>query len=426
MKCNVLMTVDRYSLHRYLAGATAARTGDEMSGPALLLLGLAATGSPVLGSALLAGLTVSSGVGGPVLGAVLDRSRSPGRMLAVALAAYATGVAVVAAIVGDVPAALAVAVAVLAGCAAPALTGGWTAQLPRIVDSESVQRAFSLDAATYGAASLAGPALAGALAAALGARWAVAVAVALLVAAVPAAVAMPRGAGRRDAATPDEPAPPRGAADPDAAAPARPLHAELALGARAIVERRALLAATVATMLSSGGFAGFVVASPLVGEQLAGNAAAGTVLLSVLAVGSLLGSVALARRPWPWRPDSLLVAATALLGIAFAIIALAHAFALAIAAALLAGVAEGPQIASVFQIRHREAPEALRAQLFTTAASVKMSAFAAGSAATGALATHSVTASLLAAAGAQALAVAAVAALTPRARPRPEARTARA
>jgi len=179
-------------------------------------------------------------------------------------------------------------------------------------------------------------------------------------------------------------------------------------------------------MLSSAGFAGFVVASPLVGERLAGSAAAGTALLSVLAVGSLLGSVALARRPWPGRPESLLVASTVLLGIAFAIVAFAHVFAVAVAAALIAGLAEGPQIASVFQVRHREAPEALRAQLFTTAASVKMSAFALGAAAPGGLATHSVTACLLAAAGAQALAVAAVAALTARARPRREARTARA
>jgi MFS family permease len=414
----VLITVDRYSLHRYLAGATAARTGDEMSGPALLLLGLATTGSPALGSALLAGLTVSSGVGGPVLGAVLDRSRAPGRLLGVALALYAGGVAVVAALVGSVPAALVVGLAVVAGCAGPALTGGWTAQLPRVVAPEAVARGFSLDAATYGAASLAGPALAGALAAALGARWAVAVAVALLVAAVPAALGMPRGAGRsREAAAPEDPTAPKAAAQP------RPLRAELALGARAIVERRALLAATVATMLSSAGFAGFVVASPLVGERLAGSAAAGTALLSVLAVGSLLGSIALARRPWPARPESLLLVSTALLGIAFAIVAFAHVFALAVSAALLAGVAEGPQIASVFQIRHREAPEALRAQLFTTAASVKMSAFALGAAGAGALATHSVTACLLAAAGAQALAIAA---LTPRARPRPESRTARA
>jgi MFS family permease len=409
------MALDRYRFRRYLAGAAAARTGDEMSGPALLLLGLSVTGSPAVGSALLAGLSISSGVGGPVLGAVLDRSPAPGRLLAGALVVYAGGVALLGALVGSVPAALAVAVAVLAGCAGPALTGGWTAQLPRVVERSAIQRGFTVDAATYGAAALAGPALAGLVAAALGARWAVAAAVALLFAAVPAAVRMPRGATS-----------PGGAAAPGEAVSSRALHADIARGLRAIVERPALLAVTVATMLSSAGFAGFVVVTPLVGERLAGSAAAGTVLLSVLAIGSLLGAGALARRPWPGRPESLLVASTVLLGAMFAVIAAAHAFALAVAAAFVAGVAEGPQLAAVFLVRHREAPEALRAQLFTTAASVKMSAFALGSAAAGALAVHSVTACLLAAAGAQALAVAAVVTLTARGRRRPAPRTARA
>jgi predicted MFS family arabinose efflux permease len=260
---------------------------------------------------------------------------------------------------------------------------------------------------------------------------------------VPAAVRMPRRstlprgpAPQREATPPREPAPPPrepappppepAPSPPARARPPRSLRADLARGLRAIAERPALLAATVATMLSSAGFAGFVVASPLVGERLAGSAAAGTVLLSALAVGSLLGAGALARRPWPGAPESLLVASTALLGATFAVIAAADAFALAVAAAFVAGVAEGPQLAAVFQVRHREAPEALRSQLFTTAASVKMSAFAAGSAVAGALAVHSVTVCLLAAAGAQALAIAAVVGLTARERRRPEARTARA
>ena len=56
-------------LRRYLAGAAAARAGDEMSGPALLLLGFASTGRPATGSALLAGVTIAGAVGGPVFGA---------------------------------------------------------------------------------------------------------------------------------------------------------------------------------------------------------------------------------------------------------------------------------------------------------------------------------------------------------------------
>jgi len=50
-----------------------------MTGPALLLLGFAVTGRPAVGSALLAGLTVAAAVGGPVFGALLDRSPRPDR-----------------------------------------------------------------------------------------------------------------------------------------------------------------------------------------------------------------------------------------------------------------------------------------------------------------------------------------------------------
>ncbi|WP_414937275.1 hypothetical protein [Amycolatopsis sp. cmx-11-51] len=42
------------------------------------------------------------------------------------------------------------------------------------------------------------------------------------------------------------------------------------------------------------------------------------------------------------------------------------------AAALLAGFAEGPQLSALFAIRHREAPAEVRAQVFATAASVKI------------------------------------------------------
>src|ERR671930_519989 len=106
--------MDRYTIRHYLAGAAAARTGDEMSGPALLLAGLTVTGSPALGSALLAGLTISAGVAGPMLGALLDRSPAPGRRLAAALLLYAAGLAGVAALVGGAPAPLVVGVAVVA------------------------------------------------------------------------------------------------------------------------------------------------------------------------------------------------------------------------------------------------------------------------------------------------------------------------
>src|SRR5215472_10660660 len=94
---------DRRGLRRYLAGAAAARAGDEMSGPALLLLGFAVTGRPETGSGLLASLTFAGAAGGPLFGALLDRSRRPDRLLAWTLLGYAVGMVAVQAAAGQLP-----------------------------------------------------------------------------------------------------------------------------------------------------------------------------------------------------------------------------------------------------------------------------------------------------------------------------------
>ncbi|MFF5637193.1 hypothetical protein [Streptomyces sp. NPDC012825] len=142
----------RYSFPAHLAGAAVARTGDEMSGPALMLAGFALTGSAADASLLLAGITVSAVLGGPVLGSLLDRADRPGRPLAAALALYAAGLTTVLVGLDRLPFALTLAAAVLTGLLGPALSGGWTAQLPAVVRGDRLARANALDAMTFGAA----------------------------------------------------------------------------------------------------------------------------------------------------------------------------------------------------------------------------------------------------------------------------------
>ncbi|MGH3205299.1 MAG: MFS transporter, partial [Streptosporangiaceae bacterium] len=204
-------------LWKYLAGTAASRAGDEMTGPALLLLGFAVTGRPAAGSALLAALTIAAATGGPLFGALLDRSPRPDRVLAVTLAAYALGVVALAAAAGRLPVPLVVLIALAAGLFNPAVAGGWTSQLPRIVTGPALSRGFALDAMTYSVASLAGPALAALVAAGLGARTAVIVAAALVALAVPSARSLSRYPPAPSAATPhrqaaSEPGPQRQAA----------------------------------------------------------------------------------------------------------------------------------------------------------------------------------------------------------------------
>lgn len=105
----------RYSLRLYLAGAVAARAGDEMSGPSLMLAAFALAGSAVEASSLLAGITISAAVGGPVLGALLDRAGRPGRLLAGALLLYAAGLGVILAGLDRLPFGVTVSIAVVTG-----------------------------------------------------------------------------------------------------------------------------------------------------------------------------------------------------------------------------------------------------------------------------------------------------------------------
>jgi MFS family permease len=403
------------ALWKYLGGAAASRAGDEMTGPALLLLGFAVTGRPATGSAVLAGLTIAAAMGGPMFGALLDRSPRPDRVLAVTLASYATGIAAIAAAVGRVPVPLVVLLALAAGLFNPAVAGGWTAQLPRIVAGPDLDRGFALDAMSYSVASLAGPALAAGVAAALGARIAVITAAALVVLALPSARSLSRFPPSRASA-------PQIQAGPIQSGPIRagqhsvPAYRQVVAGFAAIVTRRPLLRATLTSVVSYAGIGMLLVCCPVLGAQRLGGSARGALLISAIAVASLTANSVLARWRPRGRPDVRVLASTLVIGTSMAAAAVAPGW-LTMAAVALGGAGEGPQLTALFAVRHRESPEHMRGQIFTTAASLKIGGLAAGAALAGPLAGRSVTACLLVAAGIE-LCAAAAYLLVPAAKPR--------
>jgi MFS family permease len=368
------------ALWKYLGGTTVSRAGDEMTGPALLLLGFAVTGRPGTGSALLAGLTIAAAVGGPLFGALLDRSPRPDRVLAATLVAYTLGIVAMAAAVGRLPVPLVVLIALVAGLFNPAVAGGWTSQLPRIVTGPVLDRGFALDAMTYSAASLAGPALAALIAAGLGARVAVITAAALVALAVPSACWLSRF-------------PPAPASGPRPAA-----HRQVAAGFAAIVSRRPLLRATVTSVVSYAGIGMLLVCCPVLGAQRLGGSARGALLISAIAAASLITNWLLARRAAGGQPDRRILISTLVIGVSMAAAAVSPGW-LTLAAVALGGAGEGPQLTALFAVRHRESPEHMRGQIFTTAASLKIGGLAVGTALAGPLAGRSVTACLLIAAG---------------------------
>jgi MFS family permease len=356
-------------IRRYLVGATLARTGDELSGPALLLLGL--TSGPHAGAVLLAGLTAAAAVGGPVFGAFLDRSPTPGRLLAIALAGYAGGIAIVTAVFGHLPLEAVVGTATVTGLLNPAIAGGWTAQLPAVAGPKLL-KAGRLDAMTFTAAALAGPGLAGLL----GGPAGLGVAVVLVAAAVPVAWTLP---GKTE--------------------PKNRTH--LKDGFTVLVRNAPLRRATLASTISCAGIGMVTVCYPLLGAAHLRGPADGALLLTVLAIASLLANAVFAKHPLPWAPDRTVWLSTLVLAASAALAAAANGPALLVVAAAVAGFGEGPQLTALFAIRHREAPEHVRAQVFTTAASVKITGLAAGAALAGPLVTWSLPACLSAAAAVQ-------------------------
>lgn len=375
----------RYPLSVHVCGAVAARTGDEMSGPALLLAGLAATGSTSAASYLLAGVTISAAVGGPVFGVLLDRSPAPGRLLAWALTGYAAALLAVLASLGQVPVAVTVLIAVGAGLLGPALSGGWTAQLPDVVAREDLPRAHALDAMSFSLAGLVGPALAGTVAGLAGASAAVVVAVGLICLALPSALALPVARG-----------------------PVRERHAtavatDLAAGFRAILRNRPLARATTTSVVSCAGGGLLVACVPLLGARDLGAAGRGALLLSGIAASALAANAVLARHPRALRPDTVIWGSTLVLAVGLILAATGRPV-LLIAAVPVLGIGEGPQLTALFAVRHREAPGHLRGQIFTTGASLKITGFALGAGIAGPIATRSLRGALLTAAGLQLLA----------------------
>lgn len=380
----------RYALRWYGAGAAAARTGDEMSGTALLLVGLAVTESATTASSLLAALTVSAAVGGPVFGALLDRSAHPGRLLAGALAGYGAGLVLVLVTLGRVPVHATLLVASAAGLLGPALAGGWTSQLPGLVPYERLPHAGALDAVTFNAASLAGPALAGIVVGLWGAPAGVITAVVLISLALPPALALPaRGA--------------RAVRETRRPAPASSLAADLVAGCRAIVRIRPLARATRASVISCVGQGALVTCAPLLGTRVFGSAAHGAILLSGVALAALGTNAALAARPQLACPDTVVGLSPLVIAVALLLVATCRPVPV-VAGMLLVGVGEGPQLTALFAVRHREAPARLRGQVFTTGASLKITGFALGAGLAGPLATWSLPGALLAAACVQILA----------------------
>ena len=348
------------------AGATLSRLATEMNSVAVVLFVLSVTHSARLAGLTVAAATFPTVLTGPLVGAWLDRTRH--RRTAFLLSPVVLVVTMVGFLVAahHVPGVVLIALAFVAGLPSPIRTGGFSGLIPTVVPEPVLPRAYGLEAASYNIAGIAGPAIAGAVAGVASAGWAIA---ATAVTALLATLVIAR--------VPIEPGVP---------VAGRPLRALLREGTQLLWRVPELRSITVATTVSMGFFGMVVLGFPLFAHELGHRRATGGLLFSVLAIGSLVGSILWTRVAGRFAEEPAAFVTMALFGVTLGAVGLTPNLTVALIATGLAGFFEGPLLAVTLNLRQRCAPDHLRTQVFTTAASLKIGAFAIGSALAGAAA----------------------------------------
>lgn len=357
-------------LARYLSAAVLVRTADGGAAVGLVLLaldpGLRLRNGAVIGGALAAALSAPHLLG-PWVGRLLSRARDGRRTLAAAYVIYAGALAAGALAVGRLPAFVALAVVVVAGCCGPLLTGGLSSRLAGIAgpSEHSQRRAHGWDAVTYGLGGTAGPAvvaglgaLSGPLAALLGLS-AAAAAAALLT------LTLPRGDSGQSAA---EKAP------------------GIWRSVGLLVSYGPLRRVTTMTMWTAIGIGAMPVIAATLGPQLTGRHGSGATLTLALGLGSLAGSGFVTIFPLRGEPEVLAFRNVLGMAVVGALCALAPDYPLALAGFALMGVASAVFLTATLAARSAYTSPEARTQVFVTTVGLKVTLGAVGSVAAGAMA----------------------------------------
>jgi hypothetical protein len=343
----------------YLSAAVLARIAHEGARVSLVLLALDRAGSAAIGGTIVAALLAPHVVAAPLVGVLVDRARQPRWVLAAAMLIFAGSLFSAAALIGRAPLWLIYVLLLLGGCCGPALTGGLTSQLPALVGKDKTPRAFGLDSLFYNVASMVGPAVAGVTAAAISP------------AAAQYLLAVSAAAGALGVAS--LPLPTR-------THPSSSTRVDLLSGVREIVRQPTLRTLTLTSSLGQIGPGGLAVVAAVLATSQHRPAGSG-LLLTAVAVGAFIGSLL-----WTWRPIAVdhapMVTAISMIGIGIPIAIAAAAPSLGATAVLfgLSGVFIGPFGSALFLARTQYAGPAVRTQVFTIGAGLKVTASALGAA----------------------------------------------
>ena len=376
----------------FYATATITRFADEMFSVGVVLLVLERTGSAALAGATVAAVTLPSLVTGPVLGAWLDRSGRRRQTMMLDQVLAASSVIGIVLLAGNAPDYTVPLVALVAGITWPLSFGGFTSLIPVIVPDKLLAQANALEATSFNMAVITGPALAGTISAIAGPDVSLIVEAVLTVAAIGLIARIPQ----MDARSPG-------------ADSTRPLHTIVRDGLRLLAATPALRSVTAAGALNLGGLGLLTVAFPFFAlDELGADRSVAGYMWAAFACGSAIGALTLVRLQTRWAPERVVLGAISVLGCIMVLWPLAGSLPVALGLIALGGLADGPGLAATFGARQRWTPPELLGQIFTTAASLKVGAFAIGAACAGpAVTTVGARGTLMIAAGVQFAAVAA-------------------
>jgi MFS family permease len=341
-----------------LGSSVIARLPLAMLGIALLVHAHHVTGSFAAAGLVTAAYAVATGIGGPLLGRVVDR-RGQTVVLVPSVLVSAALLAVAAALPVGTPLALLLGLAAGIGFATPPLGACVRTLLPDMVDEDTVRVAYAVDATAVELTWVFGPPLAFAVGALWSTGGALAASGAVMLLGTIAFVA--------------QPAPRRWRPEPGRERPAG--------GSLRAPGMRTLVSVLTATGML---FGAVEVGVPAAEEALAGP------LMGLWGLGSLIGGVVTTRRGGGAQTPAGLAMVLAFLAAGhLALVAAAGSTAALAVALFVAGAAIAPTCASVYAMVEGVAPAGTVTEAFAWLATALSVGTAAGASVAGVLAEHS-------------------------------------
>ncbi|GGI43711.1 putative MFS family arabinose efflux permease [Agromyces flavus] len=345
----------------YLTAATPPRLAVGGITVALPVLAVEQLGDVAVGGLLAAAALGPSIVAAPIAGALLDRSRRPGALVAGAGAATAVAFTI-AAFLGPVPVWVVALALVLAGATTPFVFGGLSSFVTEKIPDE--RRAYAMDALAYNLGAVIGPAAVAAATALGSARAATLLmaAFALLGALATVPLRLRPLAGRHESAS---------------------FLGTIAAGFRHIATHRPLAVITASGTLSQFGAGGLTIAAVALSISRTGEAGQGPVIVTAFAIGGLLGALWNSRHQSRRAPEWVMGAGFAATGVFTVLAVLDLGSWWTVAAIGASGLFTASSSAAMLLIRKQQSPPALRSQVFTVGAGLRAAAAAAGAAIAG-------------------------------------------